>query len=228
MLAVLAVTLFCSQSSEIVSDRFLATLGRAFAGKPMVTYRKKSWTHPTGEGDLWLHSSPFSGSSQGPRDALPSAAGPCMSPEWLHPGPSPSGWEESTDANNLPVPPGPATPLHQLKPRPYQPCTHQKEYWRFGPFCWCTPASISTTHCSELAGVSLREESTSNAARIPSRLLKREDWTDFCTRQTPHVKKIGGSVLNISLWKFNQIMRSFELEGICKDHLTQFRCDEQG
>jgi len=152
-----------------------------------------------------------------------------MSPEWLHPGPSPSGWEESTDANNLPVPPGPATPLHQLKPRPYQPCTHQKEYWRFGPFCWCTPASISTTHCSELAGVSLREESTSNAARIPSRLLKREDWTDFCTRQTPHVKKIiGGSVLNISLWKFNQIMRSFELEGICKDHLTQFRCDEQG
>jgi len=42
MLAVLAVTLFCSQSSEIVSDRFLAALGRAFAGKPMVTYRKKS------------------------------------------------------------------------------------------------------------------------------------------------------------------------------------------
>jgi len=56
MLAVLAVTLFCSQSSEIVSDRFLATLGRAFAGKPMVTYRKKSWTHPTGKGDPWLYS----------------------------------------------------------------------------------------------------------------------------------------------------------------------------
>lgn len=216
---------FYSQRSQITSGMFLAIL----TGTPIIIYRKKSWTHHTGRGE--------SLAIQHPSQEV-ARAREMLSPQQLA-----LTWAQSGSTLGPPllVEQGAQVPMICLCPlgQPHLftsssqtlsvPCIHQKEYWRFGPFCWCTPASISTTHCSELAGVSLREESTSNAARIPSRLLKREDWTDFCTRQTPHVKKIiGGSVLNISLWKFNQIMRSFELEGICKDHLTQFRCDEQG
>ena len=37
---------------------FLAVAGKAFTGKPIVMYRRKSWTHPTGERALWLCSTP--------------------------------------------------------------------------------------------------------------------------------------------------------------------------
>jgi len=71
----------------------------------------------------------FSGSSVGPRDVLPSVAGPCKSPVGLHSGSTPAGQVEGTDANTLPVLPGPATPLHQklnhqFKPRPNCSPTH--------------------------------------------------------------------------------------------------------
>jgi len=56
---------------------------------------------------------PFSGSSSGPRDALPSVAGPYMSPGQLPPESTPAHvW--STGASNVPVLSGPATPLHQV------------------------------------------------------------------------------------------------------------------
>ena len=50
--------------------------GKVSAGRPVVSYRKKNRTYPTGEGAL-QHSS---GSSQGARDALSLVAGTRMSP----------------------------------------------------------------------------------------------------------------------------------------------------
>jgi len=84
--------------------------------------QKKELNSPHWQRGISGYTAPFSGSSQGPRDAFPSAAGPYMSPEWLHPGPSPSGRAGSTGANDLPVPPGPATPLHQV-------LSHQFKLW---------------------------------------------------------------------------------------------------
>lgn len=52
---------------------------------------------------------PFAGSTLGPKVALPSVAGPYMSPRWLHPGSTPFGYVGSSGANNLPVHPRPFT-----------------------------------------------------------------------------------------------------------------------
>lgn len=51
---------FCTWRCTIASDSFLVIWGKVFAGRPIDIYiwKKKSWIHPTGEGTLWLCSTP--------------------------------------------------------------------------------------------------------------------------------------------------------------------------
>lgn len=65
----------------------------------------------------------FSGNSLDLRDTLRSMAGPYMNLGWLYPGSTCSDQVGSTGAKNMPVLPGPTTPLrqvlnHQFEPRP--------------------------------------------------------------------------------------------------------------
>jgi len=88
----LILSLFCLQRSKIASDSVLVTPGKVFAVRPVVIYRKKTRTHSPSwqRGSLTTQHS-FTGTSLGPRDALPLVTGP----RWLHSGSTPSGLMES-------------------------------------------------------------------------------------------------------------------------------------
>jgi len=78
--------LFCLWRSKIASDRFLAIPGKVFTGRPVVTHRKKSWTHPAGEGAIWTYSTPKEAAQAQKLLSLQwlPLYEPRVSPPWVH------------------------------------------------------------------------------------------------------------------------------------------------
>lgn len=93
-----------------ISSKFLIIAGKVFVSRPID--RKKSWTHPTAEGVLQLK-----GTAQKAAKAqeIFFLAGPYLNTGWHHPESTSSCNVVSTEANNLPALPKPATPLHQFR-----------------------------------------------------------------------------------------------------------------
>ena len=110
-------SLLCSWRSKITSKGFLVTEGKVFTGRLTVTYRKQSWAHPTGEGALWLYST----HSQEAAQVEDLHFLQQLALIWAQGSSTPSAQVGSTGANNLPVLPGPATPLHQVLNQRFKP-----------------------------------------------------------------------------------------------------------
>ena len=75
----------CSWRSEIACDRFLAIPSKGFASRPIVRYRRMVLAQVEKRRGSLATQHSFTGSSLGPRHALPAVAGPSMSPGWVHP-----------------------------------------------------------------------------------------------------------------------------------------------
>jgi len=102
--------LLYAQRHKTASDRLLVTPGKAWAGRPTVIHRKKSWTYPKSRDTLQPRSTQV-------QEMLSS---PCLALTWPKGGSTPpsGGQHRCKQSAHLP---GPATGLHQVLNHQFKP-----------------------------------------------------------------------------------------------------------